>query len=574
MRSSIRNLLIALICGSIFVSFLALLIVVRHVLIDDYKTIIETNDEKIAMVLSENINQELNRAFVPEIMAGEYFEMVKAPDLLQRNIMTNAVNRDKIFDFLAITDNAGRNIIYAPDNLPGISKISYGWFQHLRVRRESGISPLYYSEATKNLTFTYLRRLEFDGEDRGAIIGDINLDSLRDMIKKFNEESDSEIYVLDANGNSVIQPKDDGRTYNYTTMKYSEPVKDASGNIELDTNGHVKVERKDFKPEDGFMAAVAEVLQGENGSLEYTDAGGNRYFCYYESVPLTFIPEKNWSLILVHPVSSMIGMLDKIMWRALFVGIFLIIAIGLALTRFTKIITDPVKEMAAMANRVRAGDLSGQLDIKSKDEFGELADNINHMILGLREVRKKNKETEIHFKAIAYHDALTGLPNRNHFLVRFRNIIEKSVVGRFYGALIFIDADKFKSINDTYGHAVGDGLLIDFGKRIVEIVGNADCVCRYGGDEFVAFLLGYNETDAHSVCNALVKKMREPFKISGHEFQLSASVGAALMPKDAVDLDDLMEKADAALYVSKRNGRDQFNFYQVGMETAPKKDDR
>ena len=226
-----------------------------------------------------------------------------------------------------------------------------------------------------------------------------------------------------------------------------------------------------------------------------------------------------------------------------------------------------------MANRVRAGDLSGQLEIKSKDEFGELADNINHMIIGLREVRKKSKETEIHFKAIAYHDALTGLPNRNHFLVRFRNIIEKSVVGRFYGALIFIDADKFKSINDTYGHAVGDGLLIDFGKRIVEIVGNADCVCRYGGDEFVAFLLGYNETDAHSVCTALVKKMREPFKISGHEFQLSASVGAALMPKDAVDLDDLMEKADAALYVSKRNGRDQFNFYKVGMETAPKKDD-
>ena len=67
--------------------------------------------------------------------------------------------------------------------------------------------------------------------------------------------------------------------------------------------------------------------------------------------------------------------------------------------------------------------------------------------------------------------------------------------------------------------------------------------------------------------------MREPFKISGHEFQLSASVGAALMPKDAVDLDDLMEKADAALYVSKRNGRDQYNFYKVGMETAPKKDD-
>ena len=111
MGSSIRNSLIALICGSIFVSFLALLIIVRHVLMDDYKTIMETNDKKIVMVLSENINQELNRAFIPEIMAGEYFEMVKAPDVLQRKIMSNAVNRDKIFDFLAIVDSAGRNII-------------------------------------------------------------------------------------------------------------------------------------------------------------------------------------------------------------------------------------------------------------------------------------------------------------------------------------------------------------------------------------------------------------------------------------------------------------------------------
>ena len=83
------------------------------------------------------------------------------------------------------------------------------------------------------------------------------------------------------------------------------------------------------------------------------------------------------------------------------------------------------------------------------------------------------------------------------------------------------------------------------------------------------FLLGYDETDTRTICERLVKSMREPFEISGHKFSLSTSVGAALFPKDATNIDDLLERADAALYVSKRGGRDQYNFYVEGMETTP-----
>ena len=188
------------------------------------------------------------------------------------------------------------------------------------------------------------------------------------------------------------------------------------------------------------------------------------------------------------------------------------------------------------------------------------------MIQGLRANREKSKEAEKRIKNIAYHDTLTGLPNRMHFMVYLRKMFEKNIVGRFYGALLFVDVDKFKSVNDTYGHAVGDGLLIEFSKRIIEIAGRKEIVCRYGGDEFLLFLPGYDFGDTQATCDRLVNAMRKPFDISGNQFKLSTSIGAALFPKDAKDIDELMHKADTALYVSKRSGRDQYNFYNEKME--------
>ena len=257
----------------------------------------------------------------------------------------------------------------------------------------------------------------------------------------------------------------------------------------------------------------------------------------------------------------MIANLEHMFSNAILIGLIILLIASMTIMSFAEKLVQPIFKIVEMANRVRAGDLSGQLKIDSDNEIGLLADNINHMIQGLRATQKKRKEAENYIRNIAYHDTLTGLPNRMHFMVYLREMLDKSVMGRFYGSLIFIDVDKFKMINDTYGHAIGDGLLIAFAKRIIEIAGRKEIACRYGGDEFLLFLPGYNFGDTESTCKRLVMKMREPFNISGHEFELSASVGAAMFPQDADNIDELMEKADAALYVSKRNGRDQYNFY-------------
>ena len=564
MNNSLKDSLIIAICGAIFVAFLILLFVVRHVVIHDYRTDVETNDKKFAEVLSRNINYKFERSFDLVEIAAENPDILNLPLLRQRDILQQAVLKEPTFDFLVIVNREGKPIAYTHQKYINVDKNIYEWFKVMRPNYEFDISPAYYSEKTQHLVTTFVRGIQDNGETKAAILGDIDLAYLSGMINRFNSDNTCGAYLIDSNGTAIAQPNEDGKTYNYKSMNYFTIAKNHDGYAEYDENKRIKLRVSSFDAPRGLITAIRSAMRGEIGSSDYRDSHGNNYFCCYQPIHLPIV-KTTWSLVIVHQDDRMIEGLDRIIFRSLIGGIIVIILIGFALNSFAKKITEPIRLMAEMATRVKNGDLSGQLKIEGDNELGELANNINHMIDSLRRVQIETKKSEEQLKVTAYYDALTGLPNRKYFLRRLRQLIEKSVESRFYGAMLFVDVDKFKSVNDTYGHAVGDGLLIEFAKRITDIVGNRESACRYGGDEFLLFLLGHNEENTKAVCNALVNKMREPFNIAGNEFKLSASVGAALIPKDANDLDNLLVKADSALYVSKNSGRDQFNFYKEGM---------
>ena len=570
MINSLRQTIIFGICGATFLSFLIFLGMLRHVIFDDFKQNVETDDKKAAQLLTQNIRYNIGRAFEIGKLVAEYPALMNFNRASQESLLQNMNYREPNYEYIAILDKNDKPLITTNKNFLDVDKTTYEWYKVFRPNYNAEISPVYFSEKTKNLVVTFVEGIKEDGEVKGVLMGDINLTSLQKMISDFNSDGNVQAYLIDKNGTAIAQPDALGKVYNYRSMNYWT-VAVSRGEAQFDEKGHLRLQRASFTAPSGLYNAVLAAMKGESGNIEYQDDKGNSYFCCYQPIELPMVKTK-WSLVIVHPTIEIMAELDNIINRAFIGGMVLVILIGFAMNYLTKKITDPIAAMTEMANRIRAGDLSGELDIDSQNELGELAKNINNMIQGLRSNREKSQEEETKFKAIAhrfrdiaYHDALTGLPNRNSFLMNLRQKIEKSVQGRFYGAMMFVDVDKFKTVNDTYGHAVGDEVLIEFGRRLVEIVGNKDFVCRYGGDEFLIFLTGYGEKNTVAVADAVVRKMRQPFIISENELHLSSSVGIAFMPKDASNIEELLEKADAALYVSKRGGRDQFNVYNEGM---------
>ena len=167
--------------------------------------------------------------------------------------------------------------------------------------------------------------------------------------------------------------------------------------------------------------------------------------------------------------------------------------------------------------------------------------------------------------AMARHDALTGLPNRRHL---FEALAERLAArtGDETLAIIAVDLDRFKPVNDLYGHAVGDELLVRIARLLMDEVGDEGFVARLGGDEFT-MVLPYRSNDALiERLSALVKRFDAPIKLAEHEASVGATLGVALAPADGDDVDNLLRRADAALYRGKDDGRGRFAFFEAGMD--------
>jgi len=171
-------------------------------------------------------------------------------------------------------------------------------------------------------------------------------------------------------------------------------------------------------------------------------------------------------------------------------------------------------------------------------------------------------QTEL--ERLAHHDALTGLPNRLLLISRLEHAIERARRYRSIGAVLFVDLDHFKSINDSFGHRSGDDLLLDVAGRLSERLRDIDTLARLGGDEFVIVLEDIPDRGAAAiVADNVVSRMRAPFLLrNGKTAHIGASVGIAVFTADGDSVAELMEHADAALYAAKHSGRGRYRFFR------------
>ncbi|WP_250501047.1 EAL domain-containing protein [Caballeronia sp. GAWG1-5s-s] len=209
-------------------------------------------------------------------------------------------------------------------------------------------------------------------------------------------------------------------------------------------------------------------------------------------------------------------------------------------------VTRPLAALAQFSRRVGHGDYSAPIDVRHQDEIGELASAFNQMQEGI--VERERRITEL-----AYMDRLTGLPNRALFNDRLQEaIVAARVEGRALSVMM-MDLDRFKLVNDTLGHPIGDMLLCEVAKRLrATLQRPEDTVARLGGDEFAVLLPADDLPAARAIAARMLRALEEPIMIEGQLVDVGASIGIVAFPDNGSDMNVLLRRADIAMYVAKR----------------------
>lgn len=248
----------------------------------------------------------------------------------------------------------------------------------------------------------------------------------------------------------------------------------------------------------------------------------------------------------------------------LFISIILILIVFNYLLHFG--ISIPLDKLMEQISKIKSGNYSETTVVKTADELEEISKNMNMLSDAVSSREQALKDSQKDLEYYSTHDELTGLLNRRSFSIKLDYALKVAKRNSKKLAVLFLDLDQFKQINDTLGHSIGDNLLKQVASRLRESLRDSDILSRVGGDEFNIFVEGFKNTrELQTFAKKILDDFEEPFVDTKNELMTSVSIGIAVFPEDGLNSETLIKNADLAMYSAKETGRNSYSFYSSAL---------
>jgi diguanylate cyclase (GGDEF)-like protein len=293
-------------------------------------------------------------------------------------------------------------------------------------------------------------------------------------------------------------------------------------------------------------AMPTRIIRNEDGTAQGSfyaeDAHGiNHYYAYQQSAV------SGWYMIGYYPREELLApmreMMERILWITILCGIAASLLVGYLVQRG---VGSPLTKLRLLMHEGEKGNLNVRMAYRADNDIGDLGRAFNRMMDQI---------------TLAYYDTLTNLPNRRLLVDRMQDALKHAEQQDGQLAVLFVDIDRFKMVNDSLGHQAGDSLIQQVGQRLLACVQGSDTVARIAGDEYVILLPQATEDTAGRMAEEMLEVLRRPFMVLEQELFITGSIGIALYPTDGRDAETLVKSADMAMYEAKARGKNNLKRY-------------
>ncbi|HEX3021666.1 MAG TPA: EAL domain-containing protein, partial [Lachnospiraceae bacterium] len=469
---------------------------------------------------------DANNVIKKELSLNPYYKNIviygSDYNTLLNTVVNDTFEQNSDQELLAIlkqTDTVGR-LIYSPDERTNEDTT----LQYIKVG-----SPIYRKDSHETV---------------GYVVITINLAYLDDVLDKYTIGRSTYSMIFTKQGKLLYQPKDS--------------IVNESLNAQLE-RGLTDARKKN--PSFGLLS--------NNRKLS------NTMYSYYK------LDRLDAYLVIAEDKSSVLKLYQFVLLIVLIGTIALLTIILISSTKLAKRFTAPLIDLRDCMRQAANGNLNTFCDVKSKDEFGELSRSFNKMLhiiksnyndLTVMHNKLLVKEEQLrsnyeHIEFLAYHDALTNLPNKTAFYDYLNDTLNHTPGYSQSHAIFFIDLDNFKTVNDTLGHDYGDELLVQTSKKLSTFIHSLDLLARAGGDEFLYFKSDIqSDHTAYEFASRILEGFKDPFNIHGTLVYITLSIGISLYPLNGRQYDTLIRNADIAMYKSKDTGKNKLTLFDESMQ--------